>query len=718
MLSNFRKSLSGDESGQAIILGAVSLLVLAVGIMTTAQLGWAIKERIQLQHAADNAAYTSAAMIARSLNFIAYTNRAIVAQYLTAMALQSLSSYVDSAMVLVAQLGATLLSAAFLVGGAALICLASFVLRPIGAFLQPIAQGLGKAGDAIKKALASIKPIYEGFDWLIALFVKGIKIINHIGSYWIMQQVLGKGFIYQNFGTAALGSKNNIYTETIRYTAGEGVNAGSVGGTGINGYNALMNVIGMVEYTNLFDAEGSERIGNSNNSKAVRAQKMMTQIVNGSRAGTENDSLRWESKRKFGAGAILDAVLGLMGVDVSEWIIDILDKLLPNSEGGTLLAGVSSDATREYLEANTSAEAETDAKRNPVFKKSRYFMGGFDLPSGQLLNSAEFFHTPGDNLPSFIKIAKKYLSAVTGELVPESKIVGIEASKSGGIHCKFEDIVALRDGVCDKLSASTSSKCDGCRETCSEGEMIDYGDGISGECITCEDCKADNSSSGKSAKEACEEAMAAASEVVEGGSSALTGGYPAKVLIACDEEDGIHEFALTPYVSFNITAYEDGQNSTTKEEYPSFWAAAHKNPSFLGNNASALGFGDKYKNTNFEFSSVGVVEGVTARDVGKCNDNFDPKCIENGYNFNHMNNDAKIPGIGAGMHAWARSQVYYHRPGAWAEPPNLFNPYWKAKLSPIAPVLTNKLNALDSLGAIGEFIADGLSSVITTVISH
>lgn len=721
MLSSFRHSLGRKEAGQAIILGAVSLLVLAVGIMTTAQLGWAVKERIQLQHAADNAAYTSAAMIARSMNFIAYTNRAIVAQYLTAMAIQSLSSYVDSAMVLVAQLGATLLSAAFLVGTAALICLASIILSPVGAFLQPIAQGLGQAGNAIKRGLDAVKPFYEGFDKIVAFFVKGIKIINHIGSYWIMQQGAGKGFVYQNFGTAALGSSNNVYVDSMRYTAGDSVNTGSIGGTGVDGYNALMNIIGLVEYTNLFDIGGSEKIGDNTNAKADRAQKMMTQIVNGSRAGTEKDSLRWESKRKFGAGAVLEVVLGLMGVDMSDSsVIDILDSLLPNAEGGTLLAGMSHRTPQTYLEANTSDEAKDEGKLNPVFNRTRYFMEGFDLPSGQLLISAEFIHAPLDEYtPSFIDKAKKYFSAVTGELIPESKIVGIEASKSGGTHCRYEDIVALRDGACDGLSTSVEDKCKGCKETCPEGESGEAGVGEPLSCITCEECRADSSTSGTSAADACREALDAGGEFVEGAAGALTGGYPAKVLISCDDEDGIHEFALTPYVSYNITAYEEGQKSKTKEEYPSFWAAAHKDPTFLGTNASALGFGDKYKNnSNFNFSSIGVVEGVTAKDIGGCDDNFDPKCIEGGYNFNHLGNGAKLPLASTGMHAWSRSQIYYHRPGTWTEPPNLFNPYWKPKLSPIAPLLTNKLNALDSLGKIGEFIGEGLSSVITTVISH
>ncbi len=36
-----------------------------------------------------------------------------------------------------------------------------------------------------------------------------------------------------------------------------------------------------------------------------------------------------------------------------------------------------------------------------------------------------------------------------------------------------------------------------------------------------------------------------------------------------------------------------------------------------------------------------------------------------------------------GVHAFARAEPYYHRPGNWAEPPNLFNPFWRARLAPV-----------------------------------
>ncbi|HYH99765.1 MAG TPA: hypothetical protein VD972_27670, partial [Hyalangium sp.] len=52
-------------------------------------------------------------------------------------------------------------------------------------------------------------------------------------------------------------------------------------------------------------------------------------------------------------------------------------------------------------------------------------------------------------------------------------------------------------------------------------------------------------------------------------------------------------------------------------------------------------------------------------------------------------------GEGAGF---SKALVYYHRLGDWQEPPNLFNPFWRAKLHPFTSreaeqVLTEAGNA-------------------------
>jgi hypothetical protein len=78
--------LKQDEEGQALVLGAIFGLILALCVLATVGLGRAVYDKVQLQTAADAAAYSQAAVEARVLNFTAYTNRAMVVHYASIMA--------------------------------------------------------------------------------------------------------------------------------------------------------------------------------------------------------------------------------------------------------------------------------------------------------------------------------------------------------------------------------------------------------------------------------------------------------------------------------------------------------------------------------------------------------------------------------------------------------------------------------------------------------
>jgi hypothetical protein len=78
--------LRRDEDGQVLVLGAIFGLVLMVCVFSTVNLGRAVYAKVQLQTAADAAAYSQAAVEARVLNFTAYTNRAMVVHYASIMA--------------------------------------------------------------------------------------------------------------------------------------------------------------------------------------------------------------------------------------------------------------------------------------------------------------------------------------------------------------------------------------------------------------------------------------------------------------------------------------------------------------------------------------------------------------------------------------------------------------------------------------------------------
>jgi len=78
--------LRKDEEGQTLVLAAIFGLVLMLCILGTVNLGRAVYDKVQLQTAADAAAYSQAAVEARVLNFTSYTNRAMVVHYASIMA--------------------------------------------------------------------------------------------------------------------------------------------------------------------------------------------------------------------------------------------------------------------------------------------------------------------------------------------------------------------------------------------------------------------------------------------------------------------------------------------------------------------------------------------------------------------------------------------------------------------------------------------------------
>ncbi len=91
--------------------------------------------------------------------------------------------------------------------------------------------------------------------------------------------------------------------------------------------------------------------------------------------------------------------------------------------------------------------------------------------------------------------------------------------------------------------------------------------------------------------------------------------------------------------------------------------------------------------------------------LGENDLNFTFRAAGGSATFNGMH-DAGIPGI----NVISRGQAYYHRPGAWKEHPNFFNPYWRARLAPIGDKLDKWLNKLpfEVNGTISKFLTDGI----------
>ena len=88
------RQLKESEEGQTLVLAALFGLVLMLCVLGTVNLGRAVYDKVQLQAAADSAAYSEAAVEGRVMNFTAYTNRAMVVHYASLMAATSYLSWI------------------------------------------------------------------------------------------------------------------------------------------------------------------------------------------------------------------------------------------------------------------------------------------------------------------------------------------------------------------------------------------------------------------------------------------------------------------------------------------------------------------------------------------------------------------------------------------------------------------------------------------------
>lgn len=81
------------QKGQVMPMTAILIVAVLLSLWTMYDSGQLMTERMKLQNTADNVAYSSSALVARDLNFTAYTNRAMVANQVAMGQMVGLSSW-------------------------------------------------------------------------------------------------------------------------------------------------------------------------------------------------------------------------------------------------------------------------------------------------------------------------------------------------------------------------------------------------------------------------------------------------------------------------------------------------------------------------------------------------------------------------------------------------------------------------------------------------
>ncbi|XXF79334.1 hypothetical protein P2318_06165 [Myxococcaceae bacterium GXIMD 01537] len=92
-----RRFTPSRRRGQTLILGVVTLIVMALVVFVTINLTVSTQQKIALQNYTDAKAYSTAVAEARALNYFAYTNRAIASAY---VGIANVSAYMSEAAML------------------------------------------------------------------------------------------------------------------------------------------------------------------------------------------------------------------------------------------------------------------------------------------------------------------------------------------------------------------------------------------------------------------------------------------------------------------------------------------------------------------------------------------------------------------------------------------------------------------------------------------
>jgi hypothetical protein len=173
-----RKSLVHDQSGQLLVMWLVFMLPMVLVCFSIYNVGVAVTEKMKVQTAADNAAYSAATWNARYMNQMAYLNRAMVANYDTIAALTGTWSFMDG-----------------LDGFLGLIRTILRVFFDIGDLITPAAKALHKANDALSNVVGGgnknkrVGSYLENYSKVLSFAQQGLYIANQIGRGRVVQTI-------------------------------------------------------------------------------------------------------------------------------------------------------------------------------------------------------------------------------------------------------------------------------------------------------------------------------------------------------------------------------------------------------------------------------------------------------------------------------------------------------------------------------------------------
>ncbi|OJT24249.1 hypothetical protein BO221_13805 [Archangium sp. Cb G35] len=304
--------------GQALVLAALSFLVLALMVALSFNLSHALREKVSLQQHSDSMAYSMAVMEARALNYYAVSNRSIAATY---VAMNSMHAYMAAASVTGEMMRKSqtnyyiIMAMEFAQCG----CWSCFKHCIHGLQALKIAGKYGKAGknydNKVKDLDKNFTDTMKGLDRMVD-FIHASQAMVHTRT----MQALRDG---KSYGLNKLTEYNAPGASTLN---------ASVGGMNVNEFNC--SVDGMAGCT-----------GSVGNSDAKARAKVMTEVAMASRSD-------WPANR----GLMMDYPAHLHPSFLEELGNDIpgegINSPLPFTHKGTAKTGTGSGSEGKSISAS------------------------------------------------------------------------------------------------------------------------------------------------------------------------------------------------------------------------------------------------------------------------------------------------------------------------------------------------------------------------------
>lgn len=171
------------QSGQVMPMTAVLMVAVLLALWTMYDSGQVMTEKIKLQNTADNVAYSSSALVARDLNFSAYTTRAMVANQVAIGQMVGLSSWAAMMERLGQSLGVFGKVAGFVPGVGPMITAVTQAIQNATSFLSTVVDSVTQAtipfNNAVNQAL-SISQLAHHQTTIVALssFTESVMAAN------------------------------------------------------------------------------------------------------------------------------------------------------------------------------------------------------------------------------------------------------------------------------------------------------------------------------------------------------------------------------------------------------------------------------------------------------------------------------------------------------------------------------------------------------------